>query len=113
MSRSHRDGNASTLPLHHPEPRYTNVNTSEQSTDRLDEQFARRLATFIADEVADADESIEPDTDLLVTGLVDSLGVVMIVDWLERELAIAIDPGDVVLEHFQSVEAMLAYLRTR
>lgn len=89
------------------------MNTSEHPAERLGERFANRLTTFISDEVVDHDETIEPDTDLLMTGLVDSLGVVMIVDWLERELAITIDPGDVVLEHFRSVAAMLDYLRAR
>jgi acyl carrier protein len=77
------------------------------------EDFANRLTTFISEEVVDHDESIQLDTDLLMTGLVDSLGVVMIVEWLERELAISIDPGDVVLEHFRSVAAVLDYLRAR
>lgn len=89
------------------------MNTSEHPTDRLGDHFADRLRTFISEEVADADEPVEQNTDLLLTGLVDSLGVVMIVDWIERELDIAIDPGDVVLEHFQSIGAMLGYLRTR
>ena len=89
------------------------MNTSEQPAERLGEHFANRLTTFISGEVVDHDESIQLDTDLLMTGLVDSLGVVMIVEWLERELAITIDPGDVVLEHFRSVAAMLDYLRAR
>ena len=50
------------------------------------------------------------DTDLLLTDLVDSLGVVEIVAWLEERLGIEIDPVDVVLENFQTVDRMLAYL---
>jgi len=89
------------------------MSTPEQPTNRIDDDFTSRLLTLIRDEVATADEPVEPATDLLLTGLVDSLGVVMIVEWLEDELDIEIDPGDVVLEHFQTVDAMLAYLRTR
>jgi acyl carrier protein len=53
--------------------------------------------------------AIEGSTDLLLTGLVDSLGVVQIVEWLESRLGCEIDPGDVILEHFQTVDAMLTF----
>jgi acyl carrier protein len=89
------------------------MNPTDRPTDRLDESFVPRLVAFIGTDVIGAGEPPESSTDLLMTGLVDSLGVVMIVEWLERELATTIDPGDVVLEHFSSVDAMLAYLRAR
>lgn len=73
--------------------------------------FADDLLAFIVGEVAVGDEPIATDTDLLLTGAVDSLGVVMIVEWIEQRLGITIDPGDVVLEHFQTVDAMIGYLR--
>ncbi|MGA1440903.1 MAG: acyl carrier protein [Ilumatobacteraceae bacterium] len=75
--------------------------------------FADRLVRFIADEVATAPDPIEVGTDLVMTGLVDSLGVVLIVEWIERQLGIRIDPADVVIEHFESVAAMVAYLSRR
>lgn len=76
-------------------------------------EFTERLIAFIAAEVATADEPIDADTDLLLTGLVDSLGVILIVNWMEDELAIAIDPADVVLDHFQFVHQMVAYAQRR
>ena len=78
----------------------------------VDDTLAERLRAFVDDEIA-LDGDVEGSTDLLLTGLVDSLGVVQIVDWIEQELDIEIDPGDVVLEHFRSVDAMVAYLRAR
>ncbi len=89
------------------------MNSTDQSPNRIDDTFADRLMTLIRDDVTVGDEPIEATTDLLLTGLVDSLGVVVIVGWIEGELEIAIDPGDVVLEHFQTVDAMLTYLRAR
>ena len=60
------------------------------------------------------DQSIEitSSTDLLLTGLVDSLGVVDIVAWLEDRTGSEIDPGDVVIEHFQTVDLMVAFVET-
>ena len=78
----------------------------------VDVGFAYALTSFIADEVALEDYPVAGDTDLLLTGLVDSLGVVMIVNWIEATLGTTIDPADVVLENFQTIDQMLSYLRT-
>jgi len=76
--------------------------------------LADDLVRFIHREVsAGADTAITAQTDLVMSGLVDSLGVVMIVEWLERRLDVRIDPGDVVIEHFGSVGAILDYLDAR
>ena len=85
------------------------MTTSSIDTDTL----ARDLVAFIDEEVSAGFEPVEIETDLMMTGLVDSLGVVLIVDWLEARLAVQIDPADVVLENFISVEAMIAYVATR
>lgn len=80
---------------------------------RIDANFVHSLITFISDEVAHLDEPVDESTDLLLTGQVDSLGVVRVVLWLETELGLEIDPLDVVLENFQSVGQMAEYLRSR
>ena len=77
------------------------------------DEFRDRLTTFIADDVIVADEPVEPDTDLLLSGMVDSLGVVMISDWIQEQLEISIDPVDIVLENFQTVGSMVAYVESR
>ena len=81
--------------------------------ERVNDAFVQSLIAFISDEVAHLDEPIDDATDLLLTGQVASLGVVRIVLWLETGLGIEIDPLDVVLENFQTVGQMAAYLRSR
>ena len=75
--------------------------------------FAERLCAFIADEVALGDERVEPATELLLTGLVDSLGVVIVSGSMQDELDIEIDPVDIVLDNFQTVAQMVAYAERR
>ncbi|MEQ8437250.1 MAG: acyl carrier protein [Ilumatobacter fluminis] len=70
------------------------------------------LCVFIDDHVSTGDETITPSTELVLSGLVDSLGVVMIVEWIEDRLGREVDPTDVVIEHFETVEAMAAFLGT-
>jgi acyl carrier protein len=67
------------------------------------------LLDFInADVSLDPSVTIVADTDLLLTALVDSLGVVEIVGWLQDHADVTIDPMDVVLENFQTVDRMVA-----
>lgn len=75
--------------------------------------YSDSLISLITDEIAPVGELIEADTDLLLTGAVDSLGVVRIVQWMEDEYDIRIDPTDVTLDNFQTVAAMVAYLEGR
>lgn len=75
--------------------------------------FTAELIDFIESDVATFDDTIEPGTDLLLTGLVDSLGVVMVSSWIQDRLSITIDPGDIVLENFQTVAQMVAYVELR
>ena len=70
---------------------------------------AEALVTFINSEIV-VDQVVEADTDLLLTGAVDSLGVIRITHWMEEQTGVVVDPGDVTLENFQTVDRMVAYL---
>jgi acyl carrier protein len=78
-------------------------------TERLDSLTAD-LIEMIREEITFG-EPVEADTDLLLTGLVDSIGVVRIVTWIEDQLEIEIDPVDIVLENFQTVSLMVDFTR--
>ncbi len=71
------------------------------------------LTSFIQDEIVIDDVIVEAETDLLLTGAVDSLGVIRITHWMEETAGVAVDPGDVTLENFQTVTKMAAYLDAR
>ena len=58
-------------------------------------------------------ETITPDQDLLISGLLDSLGVMSLVHFLEQEFEVGIPPEDVTIENFQTVEAICGYLSGR
>ena len=68
------------------------------------------LLGFIRAEIAMTDDPIEADSDLLLGGVVDSLGVVRITQWLEDRLGAPVPAGDITLENFRSVAAMTAYI---
>ena len=75
--------------------------------------FAAELLAFVNDEVCLSDSPIATDTELLLSGLIDSLGVIQIVEWIEHQLTVAVDPSDVILENFESVDRIVAYVSER
>ena len=53
------------------------------------------------------------DTSLLDSGIIDSLGLVRLVVFLEERFGITIGDTDLLPENFASVNAICAYLRAR
>jgi acyl carrier protein len=58
-------------------------------------------------------DPIADDQDLLLSGLVDSLGVVRMISFIEQTMEVAIPPEDVTLENFQTVDNIVRYLQQR
>jgi acyl carrier protein len=58
-------------------------------------------------------KAIQPDDDLFSTGVLDSLGILQLVLFIERQLGIKVPDEDVVLENFQTVDAMTRYLQAK
>lgn len=69
------------------------------------------LSTFIAREILnDEARQIGVDEDLLTGGLVDSMGIMSLVFFVEQEFGVQVAPGDVTIENFGSIRAIEDYL---
>ena len=53
---------------------------------------------------------IEPDDDLLSAGLVDSMGMMRLIQYIEEQFAIKVAAQDMTIENFITVEAMAKYV---
>lgn len=73
------------------------------------------LINFITEELlyGQADVPVEPETNLLVTGLVDSLGIMRLTLHIEETLGIPIPPEDITIENFLTVADMTRYLEAK
>lgn len=72
------------------------------------------LKTFIETKLLmDMEVQIGFDDDLLLSGLVNSLGVMRLVAFTQDHFGITIPAEDVVIENFQSIDAIVRYLHTR
>ncbi|MEM7453228.1 MAG: acyl carrier protein [Planctomycetota bacterium] len=70
------------------------------------------LLEFIKNDLA-ADKDISdlrPDDDLLEGSIVDSLGIMRLITFIEKEFGFAVPSEDVVIENFLTVSAIVEYL---
>jgi acyl carrier protein len=52
-------------------------------------------------------------TSLLETGVLDSLSLLRLVVFIQERFGITVDDADLLPEHFDTVDAVCAYLRSR
>lgn len=72
------------------------------------------IIEFVVRELLDGDpEPIEEEPDLLQSELIDSIGIIRLIAFMEQEFAVSIPPEDVTLDHFRNVDAMTEYLTSR
>lgn len=56
------------------------------------------------------DEDLDGDTDLLGSGILDSLGMVQLIAFVEKEFEVKVPPEDMVIENFMNINSVCAYL---
>ena len=78
-----------------------------------DASYQDRIMGFLLEELLDDLPGLETDEDLLADGMVDSLGMVLLVAFIEEELHVTVPPEDFIVENFQSVQEIAAYLSRR
>jgi acyl carrier protein len=71
-----------------------------------------KILDFISSELlrGAVDSDVTADEDLLLSGKLDSLGVMSLINYIDRELGQSIPAEDVTIENFISVTALDQYL---
>ncbi|MCL4251849.1 MAG: acyl carrier protein [Anaerolineae bacterium] len=74
-----------------------------------------RLKTFIETRLLSGSKetALGFNDDLLLSGLINSLDVMRLVTFTAEEFKIEIPPEDVVIENFQSIDAIVNYVHSR
>ena len=70
------------------------------------------LASFVVDELLEDFVEIGFDENLLADGMIDSLGMVRLVAFIEEKMAVAVPPEDFTIENFQTINRICEYLDT-
>ncbi len=76
------------------------------------EENIKKIRAFIFEHfLFDADdEALQNDTSFLEQGVIDSTGILELVDWLEEEFGISVDDEELVPENLDSVNLLAAYI---
>ena len=73
----------------------------------------QKILEFLHNDLLGGSVEVFSDTDLLKTGLIDSLGIMRLVAFLENEFKTTIPAQDLTLENFSSVNTIVSYLESR
>jgi D-alanine--poly(phosphoribitol) ligase subunit 2 len=76
------------------------------------DETTQKIKQFIVDEFmpdVSVDE-LDSDFDLLTGGVVDSLGLLQVVAWLETEFDVTVDESELGPESFRTVDAIKEYV---
>ncbi|MDD2272180.1 MAG: acyl carrier protein [Desulfuromonadaceae bacterium] len=68
----------------------------------------KKLENYLLTEIAAGlgKKTLEPDEDLLELGIIDSLGLMKLISFMEEDFGIRIPDEEVVPENFQSLTSM-------
>jgi acyl carrier protein len=72
-----------------------------------------RLLDYIRRELLPAGTELGADDNLLLSGMIDSHAVVELIAFVEESFHMDINPGDVTIKNFRTVNAIAAYIETR
>src|SRR5947209_7979541 len=73
--------------------------------------LAETLSKHISDYfLAGSDEPLAQDRDLLADGLIDSMGVMELVSYIEEQFEVAVADDEIIADNFRSVQAMTRFV---
>ena len=71
----------------------------------------QEIIQFIQTDLLNNQVTLTEDQDLLVSGLIDSMAVMRLVNFLESKVEATIPPEDITLENFSSIDTITQYLQ--
>lgn len=74
--------------------------------------LANTICAFLNTELLPG-ATVAPDDDILLSGMVDSIGVIELVTFVEETTGLPIPPEDILLENFMSPIAIAEYVTGR
>jgi len=59
------------------------------------------------------EDDLEPEDDLLGSGILDSMGMMKLIAFIENEYDLKVAPDEMVIENFMTVENIVEYINTK
>lgn len=75
--------------------------------------FTDALLRFVREDLLEGrDVAIDPDTYLFEDGVVDSLGILTLIAFVEQRCGRPIPDSEIVMEHFRSIRAIARHFQS-
>lgn len=58
-------------------------------------------------------KSLDPDEDMLTQGLIDSIGILHLVSFMERQFGIKVADEEIIPENFRTLNCLADYVQTK
>ena len=71
------------------------------------------LIAYVKDNTFKETNSLTTDTKLFVEGIFDSMGFVLLLDFLEEKYKVVADDEDLIEENFESINAIIAFMERK
>ena len=71
------------------------------------------IIKFVTRELLNSSLEVEADDNLLSDGMVDSMGMLRLVSYIEELMQLTIPHEDLVIENFRTIKAIVDYLEQR
>ena len=84
---------------------------TRDSSRKLAEQIARHARNYLL--YVDGSFEYDNDTSFMAEGLIDSVGVMELLTYVESEFDITVEQNDVTPENFDSVNKLAAFVRRK
>lgn len=76
--------------------------------------ISRKIREFIIAELLAGDGAgLEPSTDLLKTGLLDSMSIVMLTEFISREIGVDVPPDDLTPANLRTISSITELVARR
>jgi acyl carrier protein len=76
-------------------------------------ELCEPLRNFIVEELVSDEAPLGLDDNLLADGMIDSLGAVRLIAFIEERFGFQIPSKDLVIENFRTIHRLAAYLESR
>lgn len=73
------------------------------------------LTRYVADELLASSNglALTADDNLLTSGLIDSLGIMRLITYIEEQFGVEVLPEDVTIDNFRTINVIAGYLQSR
>jgi acyl carrier protein len=88
---------------------------ASQNSKRSPMDFAKRISKYVSENLLYVDEGFhyDHDTSFIGEGLIDSMGVMELLSYVQKEFDITVDQQEVTPDNFDSINKLAAFIERK